>query len=102
LPESNCTLRYLGMIWMTVRNVRNRKIIILGGSFLVCPICGGKAIGKVGAERFFCRDCCVEYRVTDEGIQVFSVSEDGSLIALERQNESICDVGKTYDIQGEL
>ena len=78
------------MICLTIRRIRNRSIIILGGSFLVCPLCGGKAIGKVGAERFFCRDCCVEYRVTDEGVQVFSLSEDGSLIALEQQNEAVC------------
>ena len=89
---------------MTIRSIGNRNIIILGESFLVCPICGGKAIGKVGAERFFCRDCCVEYRVSEEGVQVYSVSEDGSLIefALEQQRESAVIGGKIYDIRGEL
>ena len=51
----------------------------------MCPVCGGKATGKVGVERFYCWDCCVEYRIGSDGIQIFRLSEDGCLIALDSQ-----------------
>jgi len=45
-----------------------------------CPRCGSKAIGKIGNNQYYCWDCCVEF---NEKHQIFNVSEDGSLIALE-------------------
>ncbi|MDA8236184.1 MAG: hypothetical protein M0Z31_15580 [Clostridia bacterium] len=48
---------------------------------MVCPVCGGKATGKVGIEQFYCWDCCVEFRKTPEQVQVYDVAEDGSLVA---------------------
>lgn len=52
-----------------------------------CPVCGGKATGKVGTEQYFCWDCCVEYRITEGGVQVFDVDEDGSLVAFDVHEE---------------
>jgi hypothetical protein len=52
-----------------------------------CPVCGGKATGKVGADQFYCWDCCVEYRINKEGVQVFEVDEDGSLVAFDPHNQ---------------
>jgi len=54
---------------------------------LICPVCGGKATGKVGMDQFYCWDCCVEYRLNKEGVQIFEVAEDGSLMAFDPHNE---------------
>ncbi|WP_165847701.1 hypothetical protein [Ammonifex thiophilus] len=48
-----------------------------------CPVCGGKAVGKIGAGHYFCRDCCLEYRIDREGVQIFEIDEDGMLVKLD-------------------
>lgn len=52
-----------------------------------CPSCGGKATGKVGVDQYYCWDCCVEYRLNKEGVQIYEVAEDGSLVAFDPMNE---------------
>lgn len=54
-----------------------------------CPICGGRATGKVGVDQYFCWDCCVEYRIGKEGVQLFEIDEDGSLVAFDPDNENL-------------
>lgn len=54
-----------------------------------CPICGGRASGKVGVEQYYCWDCCVEYRLCKEGVQIYEISEDGSLMSFDNFNEGI-------------
>ena len=49
-----------------------------------CPLCGGRAIGKIGVEQFYCWDCCVEY---DSSQHVFEIAEDGSLQAVSGSQE---------------
>ncbi len=53
-----------------------------------CPLCGGKAIGKIGSEQYYCWDCCVEYHLTKEGIHVYDLDEDGVLTSLEPMRET--------------
>jgi uncharacterized OB-fold protein len=43
-----------------------------------CPLCGGKQVGKIGTDQFYCWNCFVEY---DSKNQVYAVDEDGSLIS---------------------
>lgn len=52
-----------------------------------CPICGGRSTGKVGVEQYYCWDCCVEYRIRKEGVSIYEVDEDGSLVMLDPNNE---------------
>ena len=52
-----------------------------------CPICGGKATGKVAQDQYYCWDCCVEYRINKEGTQIYELSEDGSLVLMDPANE---------------
>ncbi|MFA7467693.1 MAG: hypothetical protein WCY82_05440 [Desulfotomaculaceae bacterium] len=54
-----------------------------------CPVCGGKSTGKVGVEQYYCWDCCVEYRKNKEGVNIFEVGEDGSLVSLDPTNEGL-------------
>ena len=54
-----------------------------------CPICRSKVTGKVGADQYYCWDCCVEYRLSQEGISIYKVAEDGTLIALDLQNKML-------------
>lgn len=50
-----------------------------------CPACGSKATGKVGVDQFYCWDCCVEFKNTNDKISVYEVEEDGSLVAYGTQ-----------------
>ncbi|MCR4420182.1 MAG: hypothetical protein QHH27_04490 [Clostridia bacterium] len=46
-----------------------------------CPVCGSsRQVGQVGTRQFFCWNCLLEYNHRRE---VFSVAEDGTLIALQ-------------------
>lgn len=54
-----------------------------------CPVCGGKATGKVGIDQYYCWDCCVEYRMNKEGVDVFEVAEDGSLVSFDPHNTGL-------------
>jgi len=68
-------------------NIKIGSSVIRRISILKCPVCGGKATGKVGIDQYYCWDCCVEYRLNREGVQIYEVAEDGSLVALDPQNE---------------
>ncbi len=44
-----------------------------------CPVCGQRGIGKVGADQYYCWDCCVEFTVRNRDLKVFNVEVDGTL-----------------------
>jgi hypothetical protein len=44
---------------------------------MTCPLCGGKEVGKIGPDLFYCWNCFVEY---DNRNTIYAVEEDGSLI----------------------
>ena len=54
-----------------------------------CPVCGGRATGKVGIDQYYCWDCCVEYRLDREGMRIFELNEDGSLVSFDPHNEAL-------------
>lgn len=52
-----------------------------------CPVCGGRALGKVGVEQFYCWDCCVEFTTQTDKIVIYDLAEDGSLVAWNDQSQ---------------
>lgn len=50
-----------------------------------CPVCGGRAIGKVGVGQFYCWDCCVEFTTQTDKVVIYDLAEDGSLLAWDEQ-----------------
>ena len=48
-----------------------------------CPNCGSRSTGRVGVDQYYCWDCCVEWVETESGPRLYSVDEEGDLIALE-------------------
>jgi len=48
-----------------------------------CPVCNGRAIGKVGMGQYYCWDCCVEFTSAMDKVVIYDLAEDGSLIAWE-------------------
>jgi hypothetical protein len=44
-----------------------------------CPLCGDRAVGKVGADQYFCWDCCVEFMLRGQNLTIYNVGLDGSL-----------------------
>ncbi|NLW06784.1 MAG: hypothetical protein GX039_02205 [Clostridia bacterium] len=48
---------------------------------LNCPNCNSKSIGKINNNQYYCWDCFVEF---NDRRQIFTVAEDGTLMAFER------------------
>lgn len=46
-----------------------------------CPSCNGRSVGRVGAEQYFCGDCCVEFSLSAGGPRIYQVDIDGELVA---------------------
>ncbi|TWH48912.1 hypothetical protein [Sporomusa sp. KB1] len=44
-----------------------------------CPICGQRDIGKVGADQYYCGDCCVEFMIRNQDLKIYNVEADGTL-----------------------
>jgi hypothetical protein len=44
-----------------------------------CPLCGQRGIGKVGADQYYCCDCCMEFMVRNHELKVYQVEVDGTL-----------------------
>lgn len=44
-----------------------------------CPVCGRRGIGKVGADQYYCWECCVEFMVRDQDVKIYNVEVDGTL-----------------------
>ncbi len=49
---------------------------------LVCPVCGERGIGKVGIGQYYCKDCCIEFEYKNDKIKIYSVQDDGTLLAI--------------------
>lgn len=44
-----------------------------------CPVCGQRGIGKVGADQYYCWDCCLEFVLRNQELKAYQVEVDGSL-----------------------
>lgn len=49
---------------------------------IACPHCHGRAIGKVGANHYYCWDCCIEFSSSAKGIEMYRVEDDGTLVLI--------------------
>ncbi len=47
-----------------------------------CPRCSSRALGRVGVLQFYCGDCCVEFAVGKQGVVVYEILDDGSVVSL--------------------
>jgi hypothetical protein len=47
-----------------------------------CPLCGSRAVGKVGVEQYYCWDCFIEYQYQGNQAKLYTVEEDGSLMEI--------------------
>jgi hypothetical protein len=46
-----------------------------------CPVCGQRGIGKVGADQYYCWECCVEFVVKADQVEIFVIDDEGTLVA---------------------
>jgi len=54
-----------------------------------CPLCGAREVGRIGRERYYCRECCHEWTKGGGEVKIYEVLSDGSVEQLET-NEPIC------------
>ena len=47
----------------------------------ICPSCDSRMIGRIGSDRYYCHDCCVEFDGSLES--VYSIDEEGNLISMQ-------------------
>lgn len=52
---------------------------------IFCPICGGRRVGRLGQNLYYCWDCAIEFSRTKRGWQAFEVQADGSRLPLRRE-----------------
>jgi len=52
-----------------------------------CPLCGARAVGRIGRERYYCRECCHEWTKGGGEVKIYEVLSDGSVEPLETKHE---------------
>ena len=53
---------------------------------MICPVCVGRQIGKVGVEQYYCWNCCIEFNSNTDKVVVYDLDEDGALVAWDDFN----------------
>ena len=53
-----------------------------------CPLCKAREVGRIGRERYYCRECCHEWTKGDGVVKIYEVLSDGSVERLESSSES--------------
>ncbi|WP_407306769.1 hypothetical protein [Desulfosporosinus sp. SB140] len=54
-----------------------------------CPFCGAREVGRIGRERYYCRDCCHEWTKGGGEVKIYEVMSDGSVEPLITECEPI-------------
>ena len=52
-----------------------------------CPICGAREVGRIGRERYYCRECCHEWTKGGGEVKIYEVLSDGSIEPLKNGHE---------------
>ncbi len=52
-----------------------------------CPLCGAREVGRIGRERYYCRECCHEWTKGGGEVKIYEVLSDGSVEQLETEVE---------------
>lgn len=47
---------------------------------VACPACGSTRLGRIGANHYYCGDCCMELQYRRDQVELFSVDEEGNLV----------------------
>jgi len=73
--------------------------IILGGIKMICPLCKGTTLGKVGSNQYFCSECLLEFYRNETNITMYSIDDTGDLqfagqIELDHNTEDVSNVGE--------
>lgn len=53
-----------------------------------CPLCEARDVGRIGRERYYCRECCHEWTKGDGVVKIYEVLSDGSVERLETKPEA--------------
>ncbi|AET70641.1 hypothetical protein Desor_5261 [Desulfosporosinus orientis DSM 765] len=53
-----------------------------------CPLCEARDVGRIGRDRYYCRECCHEWTKGDGVVQIYEVLSDGSVARIETKPES--------------
>lgn len=56
---------------------------------ILCPICKGSSIGKVGNNQYYCWDCFLEFTLQKNKIIIFEVADDGTLLPYMCKEDTI-------------
>ena len=48
-----------------------------------CPLCGARLIGRIGRDRYYCRECCHEWTGGQCDIKIYKILSDGTIASLQ-------------------
>lgn len=54
-----------------------------------CPNCGGKIIGRIGVNQYYCWDCFIEFSNINGRVQAYQVESDGTLVSILEENKQV-------------
>lgn len=54
-----------------------------------CPLCGAREVGRIGRERYYCRECCHEWTKGGGEVKIYEVLLDGTVEQLETDH-AVC------------
>lgn len=60
---------------------------------MVCPICGGTIIGRIGLNQYYCWDCFIEFSINNGRVQAYRVEADGTLVSLLEEEKQLQNIG---------
>ncbi|TGE31972.1 hypothetical protein [Desulfosporosinus sp. Sb-LF] len=52
-----------------------------------CPLCGAREVGRIGRERYYCRECCHEWTKGGGEVKIYEVLSDGSVEPLMTKHD---------------
>ncbi|REE80992.1 hypothetical protein A8990_12038 [Paenibacillus taihuensis] len=47
-----------------------------------CLNCNSNDIGKIGKQQYYCWNCCIEFTINGEKLDLFQVEKDGTVSSL--------------------
>lgn len=51
-----------------------------------CPLCGLHGAGRIGRERYYCRQCFHEWSGKQSNLKIFAILKDGTLLPIKRES----------------
>lgn len=56
---------------------------------VICPVCKGNSIGKVGNNQYYCWNCFLEFSLQKDKIMIYELADDGTLLPYMDEEDDV-------------